>query len=129
MIDDQTRESGELQSLRGDGPQSTMEEMQKIAGMMPESQMQREMGRLEAAQGREFDLAFTEIVAKHQQSAIAMSKDEVQKGNTALKDIARNIIEKQTAERKQLLSMHEGMEGGHEPITSSSADRQRMAKD
>ncbi len=129
MIDDQSREITEMQSLRGDGPRTTMEEMQKMPGMMPESQMQRDMARLEAAQGREFDLAFTEIIAKHHQSAITMARDHRPKlKNAGLKEIASNIIEKQTEERKRLLAMHAAMEDG-QPMTSSSSDRQRMAKD
>ena len=128
MIDDQSREITETQSLRGDGPRTTMEEMQKMPGMMPESQMQRDMARLETAQGHEFDLAFTEIMAKHHQNAITMAKDHRPKlKNAGLKEIASNIIEKQTRERQKLLAMHESMEGG--PMTSSSSDRQRMAKD
>ena len=128
MIDDQSRESTEMQSLRGDAPRTTMEEMQKMPGMMPEPQTQRDMARLEAAQGHEFDLAFTEIMAKHHQSAITMAKDHRPKlKNAALKEIASNIIEKQTRERQQLLAMHESMDDGS--MTSSSSDRQRMAKD
>ena len=128
MIDDQSREITGMQSLRGDGPRTTMEEMQKMPGMMPESQMQRDMARLEAAQGHEFDLAFTEIMPKHHQSAITMARDHRPKlKNAALKEIASNIIETQTRERQELLAMHESMEAG--PMTSSSSDRQRMAKD
>ena len=126
MIDDQSREITEMQSLRGDGPRTTMEEMQKMPGMMPESQTKRDMARLEAAQSHEFDLAFTEIMAKHHQSAITMAKDHHPKlKNAGLKEIASSIIEKQTRERQKLLAMHESMEGG--PMTSS--ERQRMAKD
>lgn len=130
MIDDQSRESSEMQSLRGDGPRTTMEQMQKMPGMMPESQMQRDMARLEAAQGQEFDLAFSEIIAMHHQSAITMSRAERPlMQNAGLKEIAGNIIEKQTAERKRLLAMHESMEDGHPAMSSSSSNRQRMAKD
>lgn len=130
MIDDQSREITEMQSLRGDGPRTTMEEMQKMPGMMPEAQMQRDMARLEAAQGHEFDLAFTEIMPKHHQSAVTMARDHRPKmKNAGLKEIASNIIEKQTEERKRLLVMHESMEDGQASMTSSSSDRQRMAKD
>lgn len=130
MIDDQSREITEMQSLRGDGPRMTMEEMQKMPGMIPESEMQRDMARLETAQGHEFDLAFTEIMAKHHQSAVTMAKDHRPKlKNAALKDIAGNIIDNQTEERKKFLAMHESMEHGHERMTSSSSERQRMTKD
>lgn len=130
MIDDQSREITEMQSLRGDGPRTSMEEMQKMPGSMPESQIQRDMVRLEAAQGHEFDAAFTEIMAKHHSSAITMATDHRPKlKNARLKEIARNIIEMQSAERKKLLAMHESMEHGHEGMTSSSSERQRMTKD
>lgn len=127
MIDDQRKEMDQMQALRGDGPMTTMAEMQRMPGMMPESQMQRNMARLEAAQGRDFDLAFTEIIAQHHQSAITMAKDHLRKGtNAGLKEIAQNIVTKQTKERQQLLSMHREMEAGG-PMTSGS--RERMAKD
>ena len=130
MIDDQSREITEMRSLRGDGPLTTMEEMQKMPGMIPESEMQRDMARLETAQGHEFDLAFTEIMAKHHKSAVTMAKDHRPKlKNAALKDIAGNIIDNQTEERKKFLAMHESMEHGHEGMTSSSSERQRMTKD
>ncbi len=76
--------------------------------------MQRDMARLEAAQGQEFDLAFTESMPKHHSSAITMAKDEIRKGtNAGLKEIANNIVEKQTEERKKLLAMHESRQ--HDP--------------
>lgn len=130
MIDDQSREISEMQSLRGNGPMTTMEEMRKMPGMMPESQMQRDMARLEAAQGHQFDLAFTEIMPKHHESAVTMARDHRPKmKNAGLKAIASNIIEKQTEERNRLLAMHESLEDGQVSMTSSSSDRQRMAKD
>ncbi len=130
MIDDQSREISEMQSLRGDGPRTTMEEMQKMPGMMPQSEMQRDMARLEAAQGHEFDLAFTEIMPKHHQSAVTMARDHRPKmQNAGLKEIASNVIQKQTAERQRLLAMHESIGDGHASMTSSASGRQRMAKD
>lgn len=107
-----------------------MEEMQKMSGMMPESQMRRDMARLEAAQGQEFDLAFTEILPKHHQSAVAMARDHRPKmQNAGLKETASNIIAKQTEERKRLLAMHEAMEDENACMTWSSSGRQRRAKD
>lgn len=129
MIDDQSREITQMQSLRGDGPRTTMDEMKKMPGMMPESQKQRDMARLEAAQGKEFDRAFTEIVAKHHASAITMARDELRNGsNAGLKEIANNIVEKQSEERTRLLAMHQSMEPD-DAMTSASSGRQRMTKD
>lgn len=130
MIDDQSREIDQLQSLRGDGPKATQQEMMKITGMMPESEMQRDMARLEAATGHEFDIAWTEIVAKHHSGAIRMSNDQIRNGaNAGLKEIARHIRDKQTQERKQLLAKHEQLESEHGTMVSSSGARTRMAKD
>lgn len=67
---------------------------------------------------------------KHHSSAITMAKDEIRKGtNAGLKEIANNIVEKQTEERKKLLAMHESRQHDHAAMTSSSPERQRMAKD
>lgn len=131
MVDEQALDIGEMQSLRGDGPQTTMDEMQTMPGMMSESQMQADMARLDAAQGADFDATFTEIMPKHHQGAITMAKHELGMGlNMGLKAIARRIIEGQAKERTQLLAMHRdivrGMPG---TMTSSSSDHARMSKD
>jgi uncharacterized protein (DUF305 family) len=129
MIDDQQREIGEIENLRGGGPMTPMAEMMKMPGMMSESQMQRDMARLDSASGHDFDLAFTEIMPKHHEGAIKMAKHELQMGsNAGLKDIAQQIADKQSRERQQLLAMHENIDAGHSAMTSSSS-RQRMAKD
>lgn len=130
MIDDQRREIDQLQSLRGEGPMTPMAEMMKMPGMMPESQMQRDMARLESATGHDFDLAFTEVMPKHHQGAITMSNHELQNGsNAGLKELARTIADKQARERQQLMAMHEDIHAAHATMTSSSSERQRMAKD
>lgn len=77
MIDDQQREIGELQSLRGDAPMTPMSEIMSMPGMMPESEMQAAMTRLENASGRDFDVAFTEIMPRHHQGAITMARAEL----------------------------------------------------
>jgi uncharacterized protein (DUF305 family) len=130
MIDDQTREIARLQSLRGDGPQTTHEEMLTMPGMMAESEMQHDMARLEAAQGREFDIAFTEIMAKHHQSGMAMSQHELQHGSNAeLEELARQIADQQSSERQQLLAMNDRCEQELPAMTSAAPDRQRLSKD
>jgi uncharacterized protein (DUF305 family) len=129
MIEDQRREIGQMQSLRGDGPMTPMSEMMQMPGMMPESEMQRDMARLESATGHAFDMAFTEIMPKHHDGAIEMAKHELQRGsNAGLKEIARQIADKQSRERQQLLAMHENMSDDM-TMTSSSPGRRRMSKD
>ncbi len=130
MIDDQRREIEQMQSLRGDAPKTPMSEMMSMPGMMSESQMQRDMARLQSASGHDFDLAFTEIMPMHHQGAITMSNHELRNGtNAGLKEIAQKIADKQSRERQQLMAMHETMSAEHGTMTSSSSERQRMAKD
>ena len=130
MIDDQTREIDELQRLRGDAPQMSMTDMMKMPGMMSESQMKQDMIQLEAATGRAFDMAFSEIMAKHHEGGIMMSKHELEKGDHAgLRTIAQQIIDKQSRERDQLMAMHRDLSNGNtETTTSSGTERRRMTK-
>jgi uncharacterized protein (DUF305 family) len=128
-IEEQTREIAQLQSLRGDGPPTTPDEIQRMPGMMPESDMQRDLARLEAASGRAFDLAFTETMARHHAGAVKMSKHYLQHGQKAeLKELAQKIADEQTAERQKLLAMHDSMDDPAS-MASSSGERQRMSKD
>lgn len=128
MIDDQQREIGELQSLRGDAPMTPMSEMMSMPGMMPESEMQAAMTRLENASGRDFDVAFTEIMPRHHQGVITMARAELPDlENAGLREIARDIIAKQSRERQQLVAMHNALTGDQTMISSSS-DRERMSK-
>lgn len=131
MIDDQTRQIDEMQRLRGEAPMTPMAEMMKMPGMMPESKMKQDMARLEAASGRKFDVAFTEIMPKHHEGAIKMSKHEFANGdNGGLRAIAQEIADKQSRERKQLVAMHRDLSGGSTAATtSSSTGRRRMTKD
>lgn len=135
MIDDQTGEIDQLRALRPAGPQHSMEEMHSM--MMPgtshaemHAQMEKEKARLGAATGHEFDLAFTEIMAKHHQGAIMMSEHELKQGESAgLKDLARQIAAKQRTERQQLLTMNDRIEETHTSMTSAAESRRRMTKD
>lgn len=129
MIADQERQIGQMQSLRGSGPMTTMAEMQRMPGMMPESEMQRDMARLEAATGMAFDLAFTEVMPKHHQGAVVMSQDEIRNGsNDGLQAIAREIADMQSRERQQMLAMHDNMSDDRSMV-SASGERRRMTKD
>ncbi|MGN6182371.1 MAG: DUF305 domain-containing protein [Thermoanaerobaculia bacterium] len=108
MIDDQQREIGELQSLRGDAPMTPMSEMMSMPGMMPESEMQSAMTRLENASGRDFDVAFTEIMPRHHQSAITMARAELPDlENAGLREIAcRRIDPARSQKTKRLRDEH-----------------------
>lgn len=130
MIDHQQREIDEMQRLRGNAPMTPMAEMTKMPGMMPESTMRRDMVRLQAATGQAFDVAFTEIMPRHHEGAIEMSKHELANGDDAgLREIARQIADQQSRERERLIAMHHDLSGGEpEAMTSSSAGRRRMTK-
>jgi uncharacterized protein (DUF305 family) len=130
MITDQRHEISELQRLRGDGPMTPMEEMRKMPGMMAESETTRDLARLEAASGREFDLAFAEIMAAHHAGAIAMSEHYLAHGtNEGLKGVARQMIDKQTREREQLLAMQQRQEAMTSSAAAETEPRQRLRKD
>ena len=123
MITDQRHEISELQRLRGDGPMTPMDAMMDMPGMMSMSEMQRDMARLEAASGAEFDRVFTEVMPKHHDGAIRMSEHYLTMGsNEGLKTLARQIIDKQTREREQLAAMHE-----QAPETMTSAAQETVA--
>lgn len=122
MIDDQQSEIQRMQSLRGAGPQTPMEEIHQMPGMMPMSEMQKDMEMLQSARGREFDATFAKTMAKHHEGAIRMANDEVQNGSLAgMKEIAQGLATKQTEERERLMAMHEGMEDGDRSIRKMTA--------
>jgi uncharacterized protein (DUF305 family) len=130
MIEDQRRDIERMQALRPEGPKTAMEEIHKMPGMMPMSEMEEDRARLDATTRHEFDVAFTEIMPKHHAGAITMARHEMEKGSIqGLKDIAREIVEKQSREREQLLAMHQQLHGGTKAMASSSTGRRRMAKD
>jgi len=130
MIDDQTRQIGEMQRLRGDAPTTPMDQMMKMPGMRPESKMKQDMARLEAATGQAFDLAFTEIMPRHHEGAIKMSKHELANGDdSGLRAIAQEIADTQVREREQFVAMHRDLDGQTQAMTSSSTERRRMTKD
>jgi uncharacterized protein (DUF305 family) len=129
MIDDQQREISEMQRLRGDAPVTPMGEMMKMPGMMSESKMQQDMARLEASTGTAFDVAFTEIMPKHHEGAIKMSKHELANGdNQGLRAIAEQIADKQTQEREQLAAIRRALTDNG-TMTSSVTERRRLTKD
>lgn len=132
MIDVQTREIEQMQSLRGDGAPMDMSDMaMEMPGMMSEAEMRSDMERLEKATGDAFDVAFTEIMAKHHQGAITMATHELENGSSEpMKEIARNIVTQQTAERDRLLAMHRDLKDAPPAaMTSSATERQRLSKD
>ncbi len=130
MIDDQNREIAQLRALRGEGPQTTTDEMSTLPGTIAESTTQSDLARLEAAQGREFDIAFTEIMAKHHESGTTLAQHELHHGSNAeLKQLAQQIFDHQTTERQQLLALNDRFEQELPAMTSAAPDRQRLTKD
>lgn len=126
MIDDQEKDIVRMQAARGEGGEVTMEMMMSMPGMMPEAEMARDMARLESASGTAFDVAFTEIMPKHHEGAVTMAKNEVEMGSSdAMVAIAREIAERQAAERSQLLAMHERLAPARTEVRAAEAQTRR----
>jgi uncharacterized protein (DUF305 family) len=73
-------------------------------GMSGEGMMtDEEMRRLEGATGAEFDRMWVQMMIKHHQGAVDMSKTELAQGSDAeAKDLAQKIIDTQEAEIKEM---------------------------
>lgn len=92
----------ELMTVKG--RQMTIEMMEKMA--------QEDMGKLEAASGRQFDRTFLEVFMKHHQMALDMSRQETAKGqNAEVKKKAREIISKQTKEMAEMKRLRSQVAG------------------
>ena len=66
-----------------------------MAGMMS----QKDMDKLEAAKGADFDRAFAQMMIDHHKGAITMAEDEQKKGrNATAKKLAGDVIKNQSAE-------------------------------
>ena len=78
-----------------------------------ERQSQADMRRLEAASGSEFDLVFLDILTKHHQMALQMSRNEIARGEQSeVKEMARETINKQTKEIAEMGEMKKQAGGG-----------------
>jgi len=123
MITGQRHDLSQLQHLRGEGTMTSMDAMLHAPGMMSESEMKADMDRLEAASGKDFDRIFTEVMPKHHAAAIRMSEHYLTvASNEGLKTLARQIMEKQSREREQLIAMRRERRetmasAGREPAT------------
>ncbi len=124
VIADQEKDKGELQSLRdrffADTPKADKIRMRDQTMTM--RQMQRmsatDMRKLEAASGKEFDRAFLDILTKHHQMALDMSRSEIADGERAeVKKMAQETIDKQTKEIAEMREMKKQVGGGktHKP--------------
>lgn len=130
MIADDQKDVERMQAARGEGGDVTIEMIVSMPGMMPEEAMARDMARLEAASGSSFDAAFTEIMPEHHQAAITMAEHETKMGSSeAMIAIAREIAERQSEERKQLLAMHERLAPDIAPAQAAETRRTLVTKD
>jgi uncharacterized protein (DUF305 family) len=130
MVDDQARQIAEMQRHRPEGPKMSMEAMKDMPGMMPESEMKRDMARLETATGRDFDLVFTEVMPKHHHGAVMMAQHQIDKGSLEpMKAVAREIRDMQSRERQQMLAMHDDFHAGRTTAARASEARRRMTKE
>lgn len=73
-------------------------------GMSGEGMMtDEEMRQLEGATGAGFDRMWVQLMIKHHQGAVVMSKTELEQGSNAeAKDLAQKIIDAQEAEIKEM---------------------------
>lgn len=84
--------------MRMNGKAMTMAEMDRMSQM--------DMQKLNAASGKEFDRTFLDIMTKHHQMALQMSRNEIARGEQQeVKDMARETIAKQTKEIGEMNEM------------------------
>jgi uncharacterized protein (DUF305 family) len=104
MLDDQQKEIGELKSIRehvkADAPEAIN---MKLPGMMP---MEKEMAKLEATSGAEFDRLFLKTMTSHHQGAVKMSDAALKQAKHAeVKAKAQEIHDKQKREITEMQTM------------------------
>jgi uncharacterized protein (DUF305 family) len=107
-IDDQTKEINDLKSMRNsDAPEAIN---MNLPGMMPKEKMEKEMAKLEAATGSDFDKHFLQSMIKHHSGAVKMSDDAMAKAKNAdVKAKAKEMHDKQKTEISDMENMLKGM--------------------
>ena len=106
IIDDQKREIAQMKDWRekwyaGKPPAKNME----MAGMADSMRTMTDgmMNNLEAANGKDFDLLFLELMSGHHDGAVVMATEARQKAeHPEIKTLAGQIIEAQQAEIKKM---------------------------
>ncbi|MBA4122172.1 MAG: DUF305 domain-containing protein [Acidobacteria bacterium] len=107
IIDDQTREVASMKDWREKwyaGKPAAMN--MEMPGMMDSMKMMMsgdEMKKMEAMNGKDFDVHFLDMMTPHHAGAITMSKAALQKAeHPEIKTLAQNIIKAQETEIKQM---------------------------
>lgn len=113
--DEQEKEIQELKGYRekffSGRPQTKSMQMGKEAMTMEkmESMSKKDMSRLQAASGREFDTAFLQIMTRHHRDGIRMAQAEMDRGKHAeVKDFAGRMVKMQTDEIGEMNRMLKG---------------------
>lgn len=106
IIADQTREITAMKEWRdkwyAGKPAAINMEMSGMADSM-QMMMGDGMKKFEAADGKDFDLMFLEMMTPHHAGAVTMGKEALQKAeHPEIKTLANNIIKAQEAEIKQM---------------------------
>ena len=97
MVSDQTEEIKKMKEWR-----EKISSAPPIASSMPKM----DMSSLNQKNGRDFDIAFLDMMAKHHQQGVSMAKEASAKlSNPEVKTFAKNAAEKQDHERQKLLKM------------------------
>lgn len=112
IIADQQKEIEQMKQWRekwyAGKPRAINMEMPGMMSSMRGMMQSGGMGNMQTKQGKEFDLAFLEMMIPHHQGAVDMSKDALKKvEHTELKPFAERIIRAQEAEIKQMTEWKE----------------------
>lgn len=95
IIKDQSKDIAKLQSWK-----KKWHANEKVSAEMPKM----DMSKLQAANGKEFDQAFLDMMSQHHQHGVAMAKD-AKLEHKEVKDFAEKSVKKQTAEISKMEEM------------------------
>ena len=99
VIESQTAEIDEIESMLEDAGEEAMD----MADHGAMGMSQEELDELESLRGAKFDKMFSEMMIRHHEEAITMSRDVLDSGQSPdVADLAQGIIDEQQAEIQDL---------------------------
>ena len=99
IVSSQTKEISQMQAWREQWFKDQPLAVNMQAAGMADSMKSMDMGRLGAATGNDFDIAFVEMMIPHHQGALSMAKEALEKaGHPEIKTLAQNVIMAQETE-------------------------------
>lgn len=103
ILSDQTREVGEMEKLRSQFYAQTPAAVNMEMAGMADSMKGMDMSKLNAGNGKVYDLEFINQMMPHHEGAIVMAREALTKAERSeIKTLANQIIQAQTAEIKQM---------------------------